>query len=249
MRDEHLRAWLYHNHHSLHNEDFAFWLDLASRQGNPVLELACGTGRLTIPLAQAGFEVTGVDHDTRMLAFLKDRITLDLSHRIALVQADATDFRFARRFSLVFLGCNTYSTLKADSRARTLLAVREQLLPEGIFAASMPNPVVIAGLPDYGELEIEEDFIHPWSGNPVQVSSEYTKDDECYRLKWHYDHLLPNGIVDRITMETTHTLASVDDYLAEVKRASLRTSAIFGDYDYSDYNQDSPYLILCLKSR
>ena len=48
-------------------EDLPFWISLANEHGDPILELACGTGRVTLALAQAGFSVTGVDTSEGML--------------------------------------------------------------------------------------------------------------------------------------------------------------------------------------
>ena len=58
---------LIHAHHNRHLEDLPFWLDLAGETGDPLLELGCGTGRLLVPLGQAGHRVIGVDHDPAML--------------------------------------------------------------------------------------------------------------------------------------------------------------------------------------
>jgi hypothetical protein len=66
-------------------------------------------------------------------------------------------------------------------------------------------------------------------------------------MQWHYDHLLPDGTVERITIETHHTLTGVEGYLEEAEAAGLHAVELFGDYDRSQYTPDSPYLILCLK--
>ena len=53
--------------------DIPFYLEEARRAGGPVLELACGTGRLTIPIAQTGVEVVGLDQSASMLAHLRTK--------------------------------------------------------------------------------------------------------------------------------------------------------------------------------
>lgn len=241
-------ASLYHAHHALHVEDLDFWLDLARQQGDPILELACGTGRLLIPLLKAGFDLTGVDHDAGMLAFLKNHLPPEFLDRAGLVQADLTCYRFARRFSLIILGCNTFSSLTSVERAKALFTARVHLRPGGVFAVSVPNPHLLADLPDYGEPEVEETFPHPESGNPVQVSSEYSKEVDRVRMQWHYDHLQPDGTVERFTIETGHTLTGVEGYLEEAVAAGLRTAEIYGDFDLSKFTPDSPYLIFVLKT-
>ena len=54
---------LYHAHHNRSLEDLPFWLELAAQAGDPILELGCGTGRVLIPLAQAGYHTIGLDND------------------------------------------------------------------------------------------------------------------------------------------------------------------------------------------
>ncbi len=55
-------------------QDVGFYLDFAHRCRSPILELACGTGRLVIPLAEAGFEVYGVDVSENMLAICRRKV-------------------------------------------------------------------------------------------------------------------------------------------------------------------------------
>ena len=58
---------LYHAHHNRYKEDLPFWLELAARHGDPVLELGCGSGRVLLALAQDGYQVYGLDNDPGML--------------------------------------------------------------------------------------------------------------------------------------------------------------------------------------
>ncbi len=76
--------------------DLDLLLALASRAEGPVLELASGSGRLTVPLARAGHAVTGVDLDPAMLA--RARLAADaagsaVARRVRLVQDDARTVR------------------------------------------------------------------------------------------------------------------------------------------------------------
>jgi ubiquinone/menaquinone biosynthesis C-methylase UbiE len=71
--------------------DIDLYLALASRTGGPILELAAGTGRVTVPLAEAGHRVTAVDIDPAMLARARDRVAAApkaADDRIELVEAD-----------------------------------------------------------------------------------------------------------------------------------------------------------------
>jgi SAM-dependent methyltransferase len=94
---------LYHAHHNLYADDLPFWLDLAGKVDGPVLELGCGTGRVLLPLAQAGRQVYGLDNDWEMLRFLANRLTPDLRSLADLIQADMSHSTLLR--SLDWLSC------------------------------------------------------------------------------------------------------------------------------------------------
>ena len=157
---------LYHAHHSQYKEDLPFWLDLAHQQGGPVLELGCGTGRVLLPLAQAGFRTVGLDNDLDMLRFLRAAQAPDLQPAPLLFAASLTDFHLAQRFPLVLLPCNTWSVLDAGQRRKALGCIIHHLSPGGIFAASLPNPEFLRDLPASSEADVDETFSPPGDGQP-----------------------------------------------------------------------------------
>ena len=234
---------LYHTHHSAYPQDLPFWLDLAQQYGGPVLELGCGTGRVTLPLAQAGFQVTGIDNDLDMLAFLHRSGEAD-TDRVSIFQANMAAFRLAKLFPLILLPCNTLSSLEDRDRRAVFKRVAEHLHPEGVFTASLPNPLLLADLPATGPEEVEDDFIHPLSGNPIRVSSAWRRTKGVFKLTWHYDLLLPDGTVERYSIQTRHTLQPLDTYISEMEQAGLAVLAAWGDFDRSAYSDDAASLIL-----
>ena len=86
-------------------EDIPFYVEEASRAEPPVLELACGTGRVLIPVAQAGVRVVGLDASPAMVQACRHKVA-ELAEgvraRITLVDADMRDFAFDERFGLVY---------------------------------------------------------------------------------------------------------------------------------------------------
>ncbi len=237
---------LIHIHHNHDLEDLPFWLDLAAQAGSPVLELGCGTGRVLIPLAQAGYQTIGLDHDLSMLSYLRMNITTQLKHPPELIAADFTEFNFATHFPLVLLPCNTFSTLSTDQRMLCLRCVYQHLRKGGAFAISIPNPEILRRLPGRSVAEIEDEFINPSTGNPVQVSSSWQRTRKTFIVDWNYDHLLPDGTVERFKVKTSHQLIPVKNYMADIEQAGLMVKEIYGDFDHSTYSANSSHLIFLI---
>ena len=235
---------LYHAHHRDYIDDLPFWLDLAKEQPGFILELGCGTGRVLIPLAEAGYRTVGIDNDPGMLAVLIDNLPASHKNKVEVLQADFASFHFNQQSSLIILPCNTYSTLNVGIRHQVLQCVRRHLKTGGFFAVSIPNPTILSRLESNDEPEIESIFPHPITGHPVQVSCDWERGAAQVILNWHYDHLLPDGRVERLTASIHHFLTTTEEYQQEIVNAGLRISAVYGNFDLSAYKSQSPNLII-----
>ena len=238
---------LYHAHHTRHMEDLPFWLGLAQRQGSPVLELGCGSGRILIPLAEAGFSVTGIEIDPGMLQVLSEQLPETLRPRVKLVQGDFTRFELAEQFGLVILPCNTYSTLDAAQRQALIACVAQHLPAGGVFAAGLPNPALLRQLPAYSDPEVEEVFPHPRYGKPVQVSSSWQRTAQGLTVAWDYAYTTAGGQAQVIHRQVKHHLVNIQDYLSELHRAGFDVVELYGNFDGSTYRRQSEQLILAAR--
>jgi len=234
----------YHLHHLDDVEDLSFWKALSNERGSPILELGCGTGRVLHPLIQAAVDVVGMDINMKALNFLNSQISDSMPYQPKVFQADFECFRIARKFSLIFMACNTLSTLPQAKRGKVFSQINDHLLAKGVFAASIPNPHYLANLPEEGEAEVETSFSHPETAHPIQVSSGWRRVEQSVIVQWHYDHLQPDGRVERETVEITHYLTTLEEYQTEIRAANLQPVKVFGDFDRSEYQVDSPHLIL-----
>ncbi len=234
---------LYHAHHNRHLEDLPFWLSLAAQAGPPVLELGCGTGRILLPLEQAGFQAVGIDHDLDMLKYLSGMLAPGAASPW-LVAADITTFNLALDFPLIILPCNTFTTLEERLRRACLACVHRHLAHKGLFAVCLPNPILLLNSPRRSPAVYEDEYILPQTGNPVQVSSAWRRTDQTFTLSWIYDHLLPDGRVERFMIESTHYILTPEQVIEEFGAARLQVLDMFSDYDRSPYRGDSPHLIV-----
>ncbi len=140
-RDYHgLSAELY-DEIACHTDDIDFYVGLAGKCGSSVLELGCGTGRVLIPLARAGFEVWGIDNSEPMLKILSRKLEAEpkaVAQRVHTVISDMCDFAVNRRFALALMPYFTFAHLTdTNSRKATLRNVWLHLAAGGKFAAEI----------------------------------------------------------------------------------------------------------------
>lgn len=236
-------ALLYDAHHQRHLEDLPFWLELARNANGPILELGCGTGRILLPLLENNLPAIGLDLDADMLAVLREKSRLT-NHDVPILRADMAAFHFSDRFSLIILACNTLSTLKGSTRIAMLKLAAYHLAPGGIFAASIPNPLLLANLPQQVELEVEESFIHPINGSVVQVSNAWEHDGKLFTLRWHYDYQQMDGSHERFSATSSHNLIPTSQYIAEFETAGLTILHKYGDFKRRQFTRRANSLII-----
>ena len=125
--------------------DVLFYVERAQKARGAVLEYGCGNGRILLPTARAGVEITGVDLSEPMLADLRERLTgepADVRARITLRHGDMRSAKLKRRFELVTCPFNAFLHLyEREDVERFLARVREHLAPKGrfVFDVSVPD--------------------------------------------------------------------------------------------------------------
>jgi len=168
-------------------DDIPFYIYRARQSQGPVLELACGTGRLTLPMAEAGAAITGLDLSPQMLAIA--RAKAEARHLdIDWVEADASRFDLKRTYSLILFPYNSMSHLHSPEAIQGMLAcVKQHLAPRGHFILDVHNP-------NLALLNRRRDEIYPVEGldpapdGTVVVGEEinYDEPSQIYRIRWHY---------------------------------------------------------------
>jgi SAM-dependent methyltransferase len=86
--------------------DVPFYVDVARKSGGPVLEIACGTGRVVLPIAREGIEIEGVDNSESMLTILRRNLAREpreVRELATVHEGDMRDFRLAQKFPLVII--------------------------------------------------------------------------------------------------------------------------------------------------
>jgi len=133
----------------------------AGRMGQPVLELACGTGRLTIPIAQSGIEIVGLDLSPSMLSHARTKADA-AGVAIEFVEGDCRSFDLPRKFALIFMAFNSMQHLHDYVSLSALFAnVRKHLAADGRFVFDVFNPKLDILGRSSGDRRLEREYQDP----------------------------------------------------------------------------------------
>jgi len=163
------------------DDDLRFWFEEARRGGGPVLDVACGTGRVMLSLLDHGVDVDGVDLSGPMLERLRAKATSKgMAVRAAL--ADMRDFTMPRRYARVFITFNGFAHCETvEDQLRCLRCCREHLEPGGALVVHMSYPAASYWVEPESERVLEAEVAHPASGHPVRMYDTRTKDPVAQR--------------------------------------------------------------------
>ncbi|HEX7063841.1 MAG TPA: class I SAM-dependent methyltransferase [Bacillales bacterium] len=155
--------------HPAQNKDIPFYLQQASLFGSPILELACGTGRVTLPLAKAGFSVYGLDLSQEMLSIFEQKLQglpRETQEKITICQGEMTEFSFATTFKMILIPFHSFQALSSDEEARKCLArVYSHLDKDGVFILNVSH--------------FNADFAEDWqTGLETQESAVFLEDGQ-----------------------------------------------------------------------
>ena len=236
-------------------DDVPFYLGLAEHAGGPLLELGCGTGRLLVPLARAGFEITGVDLSEGMLQVARGKVAglgRAAAGRIALVQGDISTLDLRQRFRLAFIAFNSFMHLTTPAdQFQALQAWQAALVPGGLLVIDVdnPNPQQLAGID--GRVELQNKWFDPSTGATVlkQVTRTLDAGEQIQHVVFIYDEVFPDGQLKR-------TLAPFDArYLHRFEgellldKAGFALEQVYGSYDLDPFTSESDRMIFVARRR
>ncbi|MGI8857820.1 MAG: class I SAM-dependent methyltransferase [Thermomicrobiales bacterium] len=229
--------------------DAAFLLAFASRTGGPVLDLGCGAGRFLVPLAEAGYTVTGVDTAAAMLAEAGAAVAdAGLTEKVTLRQDDFRSLATLgdARCALAFCAQNTFLHMP-DTTAQevALRAIATHLRPGGLLVLDLihPNPELLGAY--YGAITHEATFA---SANGCRVdrfvSAFYRAATQTVEATWFYDITAPDRTLQRIVVPFTMRLIGRYEIELLLREAGFAIEAIYADTDLSPLDDGADRMIV-----
>ena len=215
-----------------------FYLDLARQNPGGVLELACGTGQLAVPIAAVGLTTFGLDQSVAMLTGARKRAAA-AGVSLELVEGDMRDFDLGRRFDFIFVARNSLLHLSsADDLVATFSAVTRHLTPAGVFAFDVFNPdVKILGRPMGQRFPVMNLVTNSFGNLTVEGTHNYDAAEQVDRGTWYVsatdkpDHWIVSVVVRSIFPQELPLL---------LKAGGLRLTTRFGDLSKEPFGARSP---------
>jgi SAM-dependent methyltransferase len=228
--DEYAPFYDWENAQTVARRDVPFWRRIAAAQTGRVLELGCGTGRITVPVARAGARIVGIDRSSRMLARGRLRLRRARLANATLVRGDIRHlpFRSRSRFSLVMAPYGILQSLTREKDLRATIEAVHGVLPcGGLFVVDL-----VPDLPRWSEYRRRTSLAGSKGRGTRLTLIESVRQDAGRRLTI-FDHEYVevkdrSRRVHRFTL-TFRTL-SVPQMSRRLESGGFRIRAVLGDY-------------------
>ena len=228
--------------------DVGFFVEAAKESGGPVLEVGSGTGRVLIPTAQTGIEITGLDLSPHMLAICRERLKAEpeeVRTRVRLVEGDMRQFELAQSFQLVTLPFRPFQHLtRVEEQLACLSCIRQHLREGGKLILDIFNPKLESLVQkDFGkEMAEEPEFSMPDGRRVIRrhtvVSRDVANQINTVELIYYVTH--PDGHQERLVQ--AFPMRYLFRFEAEhlLSRAGFTVEQLYADYDKSPYGSKYP---------
>lgn len=245
-------------------EDLDFWVRLAKESRGPVLELGCGSGRVTQQIARAGVTVVGLDNSEPMLSLARARLARqpELAARTTLIYGDMTDFSLApptappaqgeppdrpTLFNLILVPFNTFMHLLTTVDQLAMLdCSRKHLRPGGRLVLDLTHAAPAYADPQTGSLTLERTFRDDVNNVTIEQFStlRLERTAQLAHIVWHYDSIADDGSAKRTLVPLTLRYTFPAEMGLLLDRAGFRLAHLYGDYDESPLDDESERMLV-----
>ncbi len=233
-------------------DDVEFYVELALLSGGPVLEIGCGTGRVSLPIAAAGIDVVGVDFSPAMLVKAEEKAaaTHGLGGAFEFAQGDMRSLALGRSFPLVIIPARTLClALTPGEQIESLRRAASHMAPGGLLAFNMfvPDPDVIADTSD--DRYLMGETINPATGRRCVLSAidRFDPVAQTNHATQIVEELDDAGQVVRtvdLDVNTRHIYPSEVHVMLE--EAGLVADQVFGDFNgglLTEYSEEMVWVV------
>jgi SAM-dependent methyltransferase len=238
-------------------KDVGFFVEYARLAKGETLELGCGTGRVLVTTAAAGYRIIGLDLSEFMLKKCSENLTVqteETRNRVRLVRGDMTDFDLKKHFALVTMPFRPFQHLVTVTEQKACLGcINKHLQPNGRLVFDVFNPRLDRLFDPRYQLEIEDmpktalpDGRYLRRANRVAA---FHRDQQYNDIEIIYYITNPDGHDERLVQSfpMRYYFRYEVEHLLELSGFSVID--LFGDFDKSVYKSDSPEMIFVAEKK
>lgn len=225
--------------------DLPFYRDLCKSVDGQILELCCGTGRLTIPLAKFGAQITGVDISESMLNKAKIKAEQE-NVNIDFFLQDIRELNLNHKFDRIFIPFNSLQNIYAVSDLEKIFArVKEHLTGNGLFVFDIFNPdIKLLYERSIKEHKVKEITDDKNASILIEEKCNYDSSTQVNRVTWYY-HRNEDIIEQKLDMRCYFPL----EMNMLLKYNGFEIISKFGDFDKNQFTSESQKQIFLCKSK
>jgi len=216
----------------------SFYVEEARRGGGRVLDLGCGTGRLTILIARAGIEIIGADLSPTMLDTARVKASA-AGVNVHFVQADMRNFDLATQFRVILIAGNSLlHLLTREELMQCLRTVRRHLAPSGQVAFDVSNPDVSLLARDPAQRYPLFQVRDPKRGEVnLEEAATYDAATQVRHIRWYFS---APGAPDFRTLDYPLRMIFPQELLLLLDVAGLRLEVCYGEVTREPFVSSSP---------
>jgi ubiquinone/menaquinone biosynthesis C-methylase UbiE len=228
--------------------DVPFFINEAKKAQGEVLELMAGTGRLTIPLVEAGIPVTCVDYSAEMLSLLREK----LRQRKLMAEVHHMDVRslqLGKQYRQIIIPFQAFPELTSlEDQERVLQGIHRHLADNGNFICTLHNPNVRLKSVD-GQLHLAGRFAHKQNHLFVWLLQKYNPKTKLVDVLEFFEEYDTSGIMcAKRFSELQFRILEKAEFEVMSRNVGFEVAALYGDYAYAPFDDaTSPFMIWVLQ--
>lgn len=221
--------------------DIPFYKTLCKKYCDEVLELMCGTGRVSIPLVDEGVSLTCVDYSREMLEVFERKLN---GRKVPLICQDVCELDIARQFGLIFIPFNSITEITdKEKRRKAITGIYKHLSDDGDFLVTLYNPDYRLKSADgnmkcMGSFNLSMDrTLTITYNNSYDQASNLVYGTQFYEI---YDYR--NRLIDKRFLNIAFTLISREEIVDMCTAVGFKLVEIYGDYEFGAFDENSRFM-------